>query len=243
MEASDLSANPGLALERVLEQPSCGPRDVVLLTHPRNLMETDVAAAARRATPDTRLLALALDGRGTATLSELRHGVPVALRQFRGGFQQGNSTGDSAHCSSPGRRRGKVEPIGFPFRFGTGAPLAGNLFDFDHEGNWLLTASRDGMLHIWKLDGSGQVELLPCARWKDDYLAKSKRFLGWRAALWWPVGIRNAWSLLITTWRAELVLAMCSAKPLGVGYYPIRRNTTLCWLGRLWTINSIMLSI
>src|SRR4029077_3385075 len=86
LEASDLSPNPGLALERVLEEPASASRDVVLLTHPRNLLEEDVRAASLRANRQTRLLALALDGHGSATLSEVRHGVPVALRQFRVDF-------------------------------------------------------------------------------------------------------------------------------------------------------------
>src|SRR5205807_523964 len=71
LEASDLSPHPGLALERVLEEPAAASRDVVLLTHPRNLLEEDVRAAALRATRQTRLLALALDGHGSATLEIL----------------------------------------------------------------------------------------------------------------------------------------------------------------------------
>src|SRR5262249_49222149 len=51
--ASDLTACPGLALERALEEVA-GPYDLVLLTHPRNLDETEVQAAARRAPPDVR---------------------------------------------------------------------------------------------------------------------------------------------------------------------------------------------
>src|SRR5207253_4861651 len=79
VEASDLSAHPGLALERVLEQPAAGSRDLVLLTHPRNLLEEDVRAAALRASKETRVLALAPDGHGYAPLSELRHGSAVPL--------------------------------------------------------------------------------------------------------------------------------------------------------------------
>src|SRR5260370_32864988 len=51
IEASDLSLNPGAALEAVLEQPSDALRDVVLLTHPRSLREADVQAGARQASP------------------------------------------------------------------------------------------------------------------------------------------------------------------------------------------------
>ena len=66
--------------------------------------------------------------------------------------------------SGPPGWSGHVELIGFPFRFGTGGPISAHLFDFDHEGRWLLTASRDGMLHAWKLDGSGRLELFPRER-------------------------------------------------------------------------------
>src|SRR5262249_28902167 len=37
LESSELGAHPGLALERVLEKETTDGRDVVLLTHPRNL--------------------------------------------------------------------------------------------------------------------------------------------------------------------------------------------------------------
>src|SRR5262249_21689073 len=39
VETSDLSPHPGLALERVLEEPTTMARDVILLTHPRALRE------------------------------------------------------------------------------------------------------------------------------------------------------------------------------------------------------------
>jgi hypothetical protein len=160
VEASDLSANPGLALERVLEQPKDGSRDVVLLTHPRNLQEDDVRAAALGADRETRLLALALDGHGQAGLSELRHGVPVPLRQFRVDFTAA-ATPPAPPEEFPAPWRGDIEPIGFPFRFGTDGQIAPWRFGFDYEGRWLLTATRGGLLHAWKLDGSGAMEMLP----------------------------------------------------------------------------------
>ena len=47
LEASDLSTHPGHALRAVLAAPSAHRRDVVILTHPRSLLEPDVVAAAR----------------------------------------------------------------------------------------------------------------------------------------------------------------------------------------------------
>jgi hypothetical protein len=55
---------------------------------------------------------------------------------------------------------GCVEPIGFPFRIGITSPI--EKFAFDYEGKTLLTVSQNGILHAWKLDGSG-FEMLPRA--------------------------------------------------------------------------------
>jgi hypothetical protein len=171
VEASDLSANPSLALERLLDRPVEGSRDVVLLTHPRNLAEEDVRAAALRAGRTTRLLALTLDMHGRAALSELRHGVPVPIRQFRVDLTT-PSPSLPPSPSSIGQWNGNVEPIGYPFRFGTDSPLGGKLFDFDHDGRWLITATGDGLLHAWHTDGSGQCEVLPRAVVKGKWLLR-----------------------------------------------------------------------
>jgi hypothetical protein len=161
VEASDLTANPGLALERVLEAPGRPGRDVVLLTHPRALAEEDVRAAARRAGAGTRLFALALDEHGRAELSEMKHGAPVSVRQFRIDLSAPAAV-PAAPAKAPagGPWRGDVEPVGYPFQFGPGSPLVGKLLDFDQAGRWLLTVSARGMLHAWRTDGEG-VEVLP----------------------------------------------------------------------------------
>jgi hypothetical protein len=165
VEASDLSPQPGLALERVLEAVAdSGEQDVVLLTHPRNLAEPDVCAAARTAGPATRLFALTVDAKGSAELNELRHGYPVALGRFRIDLDRPAP----APRPRPERPRrpaaeawvGDVEPVGFPFRFGLSGQRGPLLFTFDHSGAWLLTASLNGMLHLTRTDGTGY-EVLP----------------------------------------------------------------------------------
>ena len=154
VEASDLSFNPGAALEAVLERPPEALRDVVLLTHPRNLREDDVLAAARRAGPRDRLFAVTLDEAGAAAVSEIRHGSPVTLRQFRVEFVASQPPPPSAQPDEPlapfAPWTGDVEPVPFPFRFGTSGALD---FEFDHDGRWLLTVSDSAMLHLWELDG------------------------------------------------------------------------------------------
>ena len=78
----------------------------------------------------------------------------------------------------PGQWQGDVERIGFPFRFGTSHPIGANLFDFDFDGRWLLTASRDGVLHIWSTDGSGQYGVLPRAKVDDRVLVPVESVVG-----------------------------------------------------------------
>jgi hypothetical protein len=183
LEASDLTAHPGLALERVLQAPARAGRDVVLLTHPRSLHEEDVCAAARRVAAGTRLFALALDGHGQAELSELKHGAPVPVRQFRVDLSAAAPSTEPAPAAPATRRgaagpwRGDVEPIGFPFQIGVGGPIGPGLFDFDHAGDWLLTASQGGMLHAWKVDGSG-LEVLPRGMLAGQLLTRPQAVVG-----------------------------------------------------------------
>jgi hypothetical protein len=156
IEASDLTFNPGAAVEAVLEQPADGLRDVVLLTHQRNLREADVLTAARRAGPRDRIFAVTLDEEGAAAISEVRHGAAVTMRRFRVEFNPAKPPPPPAEPLT--RWTGAVEPVPFPFRFGTTGDIAH--FEFDYDAHWLLTAGADGMLHLWGLDGQER-EVLP----------------------------------------------------------------------------------
>jgi len=181
LEASDLSANPGLALESVLEQPAAAARDVVLLTNPRSLREPDVRAAARRVAPGVRLFAVALDGAGSVDLVEMRHGAPVPVRRFkvaRPAPPPPRPARTTAHAGEElGPWSGDVEPVGFPFRFGVGNPIVS--FDFDYAGEWLLTATRDGMLHAYRTSG-GHWEILPRGLWQGQTATRLDCLLGVR---------------------------------------------------------------
>jgi hypothetical protein len=156
LEASDLGANPGLALERVLAVPADTGRDVVLLTHPRNLSEADVIAAARTTKAGHRLFALAADDSGEVRWCELRHGAVVPLARFQADLDR-----PALPAVPPAERpwRGDVEPIPFPFAFGVGG-TGDMVFAFDAAGEWILTAAQDGMLFATRTDGSG-TEILP----------------------------------------------------------------------------------
>jgi hypothetical protein len=164
-EASDLTANPGVALESVLEASTDAARDIVLLTHPRNLAEPDVAAAACRLSENSRLFGVALDDRGSGRLCEMKHGRPVTVTQFCVDLSRSAPAAASRPESAdeffrPRDWTGDVEPIGFPFRFGITGSIGKDLFDFDYEGNWLLTVSTNGMLHVWSTT-SEEFEVLP----------------------------------------------------------------------------------
>ncbi len=166
LETSDLSADPGLALERVLEEPTTGLRDVVLLTQPRNLAEPDVRTAALRAVAPTRLFAVAADEYGAVEISEIKHGVPLPLTRFRVDMTPKGPPLPAPHPSRVRRSdacepwTGDVEPVPYPFRFGTEQKRIRFQYDFDESGDWLLNASHDGTLHALRTDGSG-FEILP----------------------------------------------------------------------------------
>ena len=59
------------------------PRDVVLLTHPRNLRDAEVCGAIATRRRADRLFALAVDDAGRAELAEWRGGGAVTVRTFR----------------------------------------------------------------------------------------------------------------------------------------------------------------
>ena len=158
LEASDLTPNPGLALERVLEEPAFEVRDVVLLTHPRSLLEEDVRAAARRAPAHVRLFALSIDSDDGAELSELRRGEPVSLRRFQLARPRKAARAPVHEAEPNAPWTGPLEPIGFPFRFGlVGTPQHVAL---DTLGRHMFTSCNHGLLHAWRLEAD-TYELLP----------------------------------------------------------------------------------
>jgi hypothetical protein len=208
MEASDLSPNPGLALESVLEQPAAGTRDVVLLTHPRNLRESDIRAAARRLARGVRLFAVTMEAGGEVELLEMRHGAPVPVRRFK----LARPALPASPAKTPAKPQeypvapgtpwvGDVEPIGFPFLFGVGSPIVG--FDFDHDGAWLLTATRDGLLHAYRLS-DGKLEALPRGMWAGHVPGLPELVLGVRGGF--------------------LVFGRTRTQPLAVHYDFLRRT-------------------
>lgn len=210
LEASDLSPDPGLALERVLEEPAELARDVVLLTHPRSLREPDVAAAARRVREGTRLFALAVDEHGDVLLAEMKHGTPVKVCQFHVDFRPPEEQPKPAERKAAGRWKGDVEPVGFPFRFGVARRRGGFFFAFDQSGEWVLTASPGGLLHAARTDGS-HWEMLPRSTLQGVPLTDVQAVLGVAGGF----GVAGSIGPDLVVMHYDLTNRTCTAHRLG----------------------------
>lgn len=166
LEASDLTPHPGEALGRAIldGEAGTGPRDLILLTHPRAIREPDVTAAARDLRPADRLFTLSVDDRGRAELGEWTAAGPVTIRAFRVDLAAAEAARVEGEPAPPrpvrtdGAWTGDVEPIGFPFR--PGLVSEPTLFGFDADGDWLVIAGRDGVLHGLGMDDAPP-EVLP----------------------------------------------------------------------------------
>ncbi len=180
LEASDLSADPASALFAVVGEADAGPRDLLLLTHPRNVREPAVVAAARGLRSADRLFALAVDERGRAELSELRPGGPVAVRSFRVDLAGAEALEAEREQPSPspistGGWTGAVEPVPFAFRPGwvTEVTACG----FDADGEWLVVVGPNGVPQALAADG-GPAEVLPRAYANGAVMTRVDAVLG-----------------------------------------------------------------
>jgi hypothetical protein len=172
VESSDLSAHPGAALLHALGSPALVRRDIVLLTHPRNVGEPAVRDAARALAEDggARLFALSVDSTGQLELAEIRRGLPVALGQSRINLDLETAAAatpsSSPHLAQRTAWQGEIESIPFPFKCGTldriDAPRSDGRthLDFDEAGERILVIGRNGLLFTWRIDGT-DLEILP----------------------------------------------------------------------------------
>lgn len=183
LAASDLSANPAKALSSALLEEREEPRDVVLLTHPRNLAEPAVAAVARQAGPATRLFAVAVEPAGSVELSELRDGRPVVVARCRVAINAAATTEETPSLAPRVRPSayeawtGDVEPVGFPFRIGPTEAVEDHLFAFDDGGESLLIAGRGGLLRLCRVDRAS-FEMLPRAIAEEEVLTMVEAVVG-----------------------------------------------------------------
>lgn len=180
LEASDLTPHCGPCLRAVLaDRAADGPRDVVLLTHPRTLREPPVLAAVNGRQAADRLFALTVGDRGEAALHDWTEGGPVPVRSFRVDLGLAEAAGVGREARAEPQFgvdwAGDVEPVGFPFRPGLmGDPLH---LGFDAAGEWLVVVGRDGVLHGLAV-GDSPPEVLPRACQNGSVLKQVDAVLG-----------------------------------------------------------------
>ncbi|HEX3151937.1 MAG TPA: hypothetical protein VHR66_27945 [Gemmataceae bacterium] len=163
LEASDLSAHPGHVLSEEVFDPSAPERDIVLLTHPRVVMEPQVRRATKFLANGCRLFALTVTEEGQVELVHVRDGGAVPISRFRIDFKKPAPKPPPSTTPANGLYvpwSGDVEPIPFPFRFGLTNRVADLAFDGRLEVEVLLAATVSGFLHAWTL-ADGAVEVLP----------------------------------------------------------------------------------
>lgn len=174
LEASDTTPHPAGCLRSALSG-GAGPRDVVLLTHPRAAAEPVVAAVARDARPSDRLFVLAVADDGGCQLTEWTSRGPVPVRSFRVDLAAAEAAKPFATVAvlpaGPGfeyrRWTGDVGPEFFPFRSGLVEPPT--VFGFDAGGEWLVAVGASGVPHLMPADG-GAMEVLPRANFDGERL-------------------------------------------------------------------------
>lgn len=168
LEASDLTPDPAACLTRALRDVGAGtgPRDVILLTHPRSVRGLSLADELQQR-PGDRMFALAVDDRGRAELSQWTSGGVASVRTFRVDLDAAEAARPDEELTAPrpvfgaaSEWSGPVEPVPFPFRPGLVAEP--HLFGFDPDGEWCVIAGANGVLHGLALDGSAP-EVLPRA--------------------------------------------------------------------------------
>ncbi len=191
LEASDLTPNPSWALDRILSVDRETIRDVVLLTHPRTLVDREVREVAEVIRPGdpTRLFAVTVASNGEVELAEVRGGRPIGLSRCRIDLSEREippAPVPAGVVVTTGPRhawRGPVEKIPMPFRTGilskpriSGAPGC-RLVDFDESGDRLLVIMRHRLLYSFRLDGS-DAEFLPRPVIAGDDAAKIFAVIG-----------------------------------------------------------------
>ncbi len=159
LEASDLSPNPSDLVRAEFCEVDPKDADVVVLTHPRNLIDEGVKHATSSLPGTKRLFALAVDEDGAALFSQMRQGESLPISRFR--VNIGVPEPMTAPPPKDDRQwTGDVEPVPFPFPLEPFRPIASIAFDADSRR--LLVLTEGGMLHLWDLE-TKVLETLPRA--------------------------------------------------------------------------------
>ena len=188
LEASDLTVNPADLLDRAFLQVSDGPRDIVLLTHPRNARELAVRETLLDLPADDRLFLLTLDDAGAAELLEADENGTRSVRRFRVDLAGAEAVKVRAKPTPPARAlpawsarpwTGDVEPVAFPFRAGLVADVDQHI-TFDADAKWVVVLGRDGTLHAKRVNSDEPLEVLPRPLWQGKLLGPVQALLPMR---------------------------------------------------------------
>lgn len=148
IQASDLTSNPAQALRQALSEAST-VKDIILLTHPKNLDEPELTQAASEQSENQRLFAITVDEKGNGTLQQLTTSGQVKLRTFELDIQPPRIETPIQKASPESPWTGDIDPLPMPFNLGlVEMPLALGLA----VGGRYLVAVFPGMISIWELE-------------------------------------------------------------------------------------------
>ncbi|MCF6227878.1 MAG: hypothetical protein L3J82_04305, partial [Planctomycetes bacterium] len=168
-ESSDLTSNPAQALRQALADARPA-KDIILLTHPRNLAELEVLQAASEQTENQRLFAITVDEKGIGTLQQLTTAGQVKLRTFELNIQPPITERPEPELEPKADKQwtGDIDPIPMPFNLGiSGVPRA---FAMADNGRCLVAITESCGIQIWKIDSDSHATILPSHKhWKESY--------------------------------------------------------------------------
>ena len=101
LEASDLTANPVCLLDAEAGEGELENAEVVLLTHPRSLLDDAVKNSSRSLSGDKRLFVLAVDDEGLGQFSQMRGGETAHHQPLSAEFSRIRARAGSCIAESP----------------------------------------------------------------------------------------------------------------------------------------------
>lgn len=164
LEASDLTAHPSVALSMLAVHTTERTFDVVLLTHPRNLIEQTVVAACHAFNSSSRLFALTVDEESNATWGQIKQGQLTKAQCFHiqaveppaSKVSRKQSVG---HAARQLTWSGPVESCASPFKVPQRYKVVD--VDFDTEDQWMFVLDTAGRVMAYGLDQPDHGFLLP----------------------------------------------------------------------------------
>ncbi|MFO0805550.1 MAG: hypothetical protein U0791_20805 [Gemmataceae bacterium] len=186
LASSDLSAAPAACLTIARTRGDADdPRDVILLTHPRTLQDAGIQTLLSDTAAADRVFALAVAECGEAELVQWKEGGPEVIRRFRIDLTAAEAVSVLVNNApagpfESGEWAGDVEPVAFPFRPGLVTTI--ERMGFDADGEWLVTAGRNGNLQAVGANG-GAPEVLPRAFRGGGVLRTVEALLGVRGGV------------------------------------------------------------